>query len=266
MASIRGAWGRFLARTNDDPVKIFGVATLVALAASVVVSLTSVLLEPRQAAHLAAERAARMEAMLDALPGLRDLMLAAGVDTLETRMVDLSDGSFAPGTDPAGYDLAAAAADPETGVALPPEADIAGLKRRAPLAPVYLLQKDGDLALLVLPVRGVGYQSTIEAMLALEGDLRTIAALSIVAQGETPGIGARIEEAEWQAKWPGTRLAGPDGTIAVEVVRGEATEPWQVDGISGATRTGNGITNMLRFWLGPWGYGPFLERLEREGL
>ncbi len=71
---------------------------------------------------------------------------------------------------------------------------IRGLKRRENHAPVYLLERDGELMLLVLPMRATGYQSTITAMLALQPDLRTVAALTITEQGDTPGLGARIEE------------------------------------------------------------------------
>jgi Na+-transporting NADH:ubiquinone oxidoreductase subunit C len=146
------------------------------------------------------------------------------------------------------------------------DADIAGIKRRANQSPVYLLQKDGDLKLIVLPVYGAGYQSTIRAALAIEADLTTIAALAIVEQGDTPGFGARIEEPEWLALWPGKKIADETGAIRIELVRGGASTPYEVDGISGATRTSNGITNMLRFWLGDKGFGPFLTRLRQEGL
>jgi Na+-transporting NADH:ubiquinone oxidoreductase subunit C len=49
-------------------------------------------------------------------------------------------------------------------------------------------------------------------------------------------------------------------------VRGTAASPYEVDAISGATVTSNGVANMLRYWLGDHGYGPFLARLAEEGL
>ncbi|MBT8476418.1 MAG: NADH:ubiquinone reductase (Na(+)-transporting) subunit C, partial [Alphaproteobacteria bacterium] len=104
-------WRRFLARPNDDSVKLFGVAILVALISAALVSITSVTLKPLQDAHLAAERAARMERMLDTLPGLRDVMEELGVDTLETRLVDLESGRFVGAADPAAFDLKAAETD-----------------------------------------------------------------------------------------------------------------------------------------------------------
>ena len=112
MSSPLAAWRSFLARPNDDRVKVFGVAFLVALGSAILVSFTSVMLKPLQEAHLEAERAARMAAMLDTLPGMRDVMAELGVDTLETRMVELETGAFANDIDPETFDLAAASADP----------------------------------------------------------------------------------------------------------------------------------------------------------
>lgn len=260
------AWRHFLARSNDDRIKIFGVAVLVALVCSVVVSSTAVMLKPLQEAHLQAERDARMAAMLDTLPGMRDLMEEAGVENLETRLVDLETGAFVTSIDVAAYDFAAAASDPEQSVSIPAEADIARLGTRAKIAPIYLLERGGDLILLVLPVSGKGYQSTIRAMLALEPDLRTIAALTITEQGDTPGLGARIEDPTWQSLWAGKQAVDENGQIIISVVRGQASEPFEVDGITGATITSNGVASMLRYWLGDDGFGPFINRLQNGAL
>jgi len=266
MADLFSPIRKFFARSNDDLVKVIGMAVLVALVSSAAVSVTAVMLKPYQDANRSAEQQARMNKMLDTLPSMRDLMLETGVDTLETRLVNLDDGSFADSADAASFDLDAALQDPEASIELEPDADIAGIKRRANQSPVYLLQKDGDLKLIVLPVYGAGYQSTIRAALAIEPDLVTIAALAIVEQGDTPGFGARIEEPEWLALWPGKKITDETGSIRIELVRGQATTPYEVDGISGATRTSTGFTNILRFWLGGKGFGPFLTRLKQEGL
>lgn len=266
MVDPQNIWQRFLARPNDDRVKTFGIAVMVALVCAVVVSATSVMLKPLQDAHLEAERAARMEAMLDTLPGMRGLMEEAGVTALETRMVDLSTGRFAPDLDPADHGGTDAASDPDTSIAIPPEADGAGIRRRENHAPVHLLERDGELMLLVLPMRATGYQSTIHAMLALEPDLRTVAALSITDHGETPGIGSRITDPAFIELWPGKQVADDSGEILIEVVRGQASGTYEVDAISGATRSSNAIGSMLKFWLGDLGFGPFLDHLEQEGL
>lgn len=266
MANPLSLWRDFLARSNDDRVKVFGVALLTALASAVFVSVASVTLKPLQDAHLEAERAARMAEMLDTLPGLRELMEEMGVDALATRMVALDTGEFLGGAEAKDFDMARAEVDPEQSVVIPPEFDVARLGRRAKMMPVHMLERDGVVLLIVLPVSGKGYQSTIRATLALEADLKTVAALTITEQGETPGLGTRVEAPEWQSLWAGKELVDEAGTIVIEVVRGTASGPHQVDAISGATVTSNGVANMLRYWLGDHGYGPLLDRLAGEGI
>jgi Na+-transporting NADH:ubiquinone oxidoreductase subunit C len=254
-------WRKFLALPNDNLTKTLVFAFLLALTASVIVSVAAVALRPYQQANLEKERQARMAEIVSALPQISGLLDETGVDALEVRIVNLSTGEFEPDIDPARYDQRQASRDPERSTELSPEADTAGLKRRADYAQVYLLRRDRRLQLVVLPVRGVGYQSMLYAYLALQADGNTIAGLTFYAQGETPGFGARVEDPAWQALWPGKKIADEDGTIRISVVRGEATGPFEVDGISGATRTSNGVANMLRFWMGNDGFGPFLRKL-----
>ena len=37
-----------------------------------------------------------------------------------------------------------------------------------------------------------------------------------------------------------------------------------LDGMAGATLTGNGITGLVQYWTGPNGFGPYLKNF-REG-
>lgn len=234
-------WRGFLALPNHSRTKTVGVAFLVALTCSLVVSVTAVTLKPLQDANRLADRAARMTGMLAVLGG--------GVP--QAHLVELASGSYVD-------------RDPGTRSELSAGRDVAGLGSREDVATVFELRDDGALRIVVLPVRGSGYQSTLKGYLALRADLNTIAALTFYEQDETPGMGARIEEDAWQALWPGKRVADADGVIRIEVVKGAGAGVHEVDGISGATRTSNGVTNLLRFWLGPDGYGPYLERLRRE--
>lgn len=254
-------WRKFLALPNDSRVKTLGVALLVALVSATVVSVTAVTLKPLQLANLERQRQARMEAMIAALPGMADILREAGADLLEMRLVDLDTGSFNTDIDPAGYNQRAAASDPARSTALSSVIDVAGIGRRANLAPVYILRRGEEIALIVLPVHGSGYQSAIYAYLALEADLNKVAALTVYEQGETPGLGSQVEDPVWQALWPGKEIADETGAIRISVIRGQASSPYEVDGITGATRTMTGITNMLHFWLGDYGFGPFLARL-----
>lgn len=255
------AWKRLLAAPNDSRGKTLVIAVIVSALSAVAVSTAAVTLGPLAEANRAAEREARLAAMIDELPGLADILRAAGAETMETLIVDLSAGGPAEGIDPGTFD-----GQSPTATALAPDEDIAGIGERPDIQRLYVLKADGAPQLVVLPVSGQGYASTIRGYLALGQGLETVAALTITEQGETPGLGANIETPGWQALWPGTELLNDAGELAVEVVRGKASEDWQVDGITGATRTGNGITNMIRFWVGPNGFGPVLDKLKAGEL
>jgi Na+-transporting NADH:ubiquinone oxidoreductase subunit C len=244
MASLNPlAWWRgFLRLPNDSPAKTAGVALLVALACSLVVSVSAVTLRPLQNANRLAESSAQLLEMLEAM----------GEGVPDTRMVELATGAYVN-------------RDPGTTTELPAERDRAGLGSREDVATVYELRDAGKLRLVILPVRGAGYQSILKGYLALKADLNTVAALNFYEQDETPGMGARIEEDAWQVLWPGKQVADAGGVIRIEVVKGAGAGLHEVDGISGATRTGNGVSRLLRFWLGPDGYGPYLDRLKTEG-
>ena len=60
MADPLSLWRGFLARPNDDRLKVFGMAMLVSLVCAVTLSSTSVLLRPYLVAHLEAERRSDM--------------------------------------------------------------------------------------------------------------------------------------------------------------------------------------------------------------
>lgn len=255
-------WRRFLALPNDSPSKTFLVAFMVAVVSAVAVAFTAVALKPLQDANVARDRQERMAEMLVSVPGLADILGQVDAEAVETRLVDLNTGEFNESVDPGGYDMAAAANDPGRSIALVPADDIAGLGRRANLAPVHFVRdQDGGILLVVLPGHAQGYQSTIRAYIALQGDLNTIAAVSIYEQGETPGLGTRIAEPDWQGSWAGKQVMGEDGTVQIEVVRSGASGSHQVDAITGATRSSMGVSNLVRFWLGKDGFGPFLAKL-----
>jgi len=254
-------WRRFLALPNDSRIKTLGVAFLVALVSAMAVSVTSVVLKPRQQAHLDAVRESKLTALIGTLPGLADILRETGAETLSTVIVDLATGRIATATDPARYDYLAAQTDPDQTTVLASEQDVAGIGRRPKHAPAFLVRGKDGLALVVLPVYGTGYQSTIRAYLALSADLNTIAGLSIYEQAETPGLGSRIADPDWQALWSGRQAVAPTGEIIIRVVQGSASGPSEVDGISGATRSSTGVARLVQFWLGPDGFGPFLANL-----
>ena len=259
-AADRNPWRRFLALPNDSRAKTLAVAFLVSAVCAALVSGATVLLRPIQAANRAAEETARIAALVEGIPGMAALLAQSG-GTLSTVVVDLPRGRAADGIAPG--DLEAALADPALWTTLDPAADIAGLGRRPNLAQVFLLRDGETVSLVLLPLTGQGYGGRIDAILALQGDMNTIAGVAITRHSETPGLGGRIDEAAWQAGFPGTAARDAAGDMRFRVARGTATGPHEVDGITGATRTGQGVTQMVRFWLGPDGYGPLLDAIRR---
>lgn len=247
-------WRAFTALPAESARKTLIVVATVSLVSAIVVSIAAVTLRPLQRANLERERQAQIVAVVSRAIG--------DTGPLDAYVVDLATGKIAPDMDPVTFDQAAAARKPEQSIALTKDADIAGLGRRAKHAAVFVRRRGGKPVLIVLPVHGKGYQSTLFGYLALRGDGNTVAALTFYNQGDTPGLGARITEPAWQALWPGKLLADKNGVIKIVVVRGKASGPHQVDGITGATRTGSGVTNLLRFWLGDHGFGPFLANLK----
>lgn len=254
-------WRRLLAAPNESRGKMLVMAFLVSGLSALAVSTAAVLLGPRLDANRGAERQARLEAMLTELPALAALL--QGADGLDIIVADLTTGGAAD-VDPDAFDPDLLGDDRTT--ALSEDQDIAGIGTRPDLAQIYVARDGSDIAAVILPVYGQGYQSVIRAFLALEGDLNTVAGLTITEQGETPGLGANIATDSWQGKWPGTLLADDTGTIRVSVVKGGAEPPFEVDAITGATRTSNGVENMIRFWVGPDGFGPVLEALRAGDL
>ena len=81
--------------------------------------------------------------------------------------------------------------------------------------------------------------------------------------GETPGLGGEVDNPVWKAKWRGKKAFDDDWNVIVEVVKGPEADN-EVDALSGATITSRGVTNMLKYWLGKEGFGPFLEKLKTD--
>ncbi len=182
---------------------------------------------------------------------------------VQPRVVDLETGAY---VDAPGYDQRSAAKDPEASVAIPSDQDIAKIRRRAKRASVYLVEEDGRVQRIVLPVHGYGLWSTMYAFVALEADANTIYGLQFYEQAETAGLGARVTDPEWVAQFRGKRVYDEQGEARVEVVKGlvDAGSPmagYQVDGLSGATLTADGVTYLLRYWLGAQGFETYLGKV-----
>ena len=258
-------------RSRDSVSNTLMVAINVSLVCSLLVAGAAVLLKPKQ---LQNETEYRQRIILDvaglAQPGTDPAVAFAAIDA---RMVELSTGDYVDSPAVEGFDPDAAASDPELGVRIPEESDIASIRRRARFAPVYLVRSGDAIEQIILPVYGSGLWSTLYGYLALEPDGNTILGMRFYRHAETPGLGDQIDKPAWRAKWRGKRLLDADGEPRIEVIRGAVAEAapgvmddstYQVDGLAGATLTGRGVTNLIHYWVGPQGFGPYLAKLREH--
>jgi Na+-transporting NADH:ubiquinone oxidoreductase subunit C len=167
---------------------------------------------------------------------------------------------------PANFDPRKAAKDPKLSVEIPPELDRAKIKRREIAAPVYLVKEGDRVVQYVLPVYGKGLWSTLYGFVALEADLRTISGITFYEHGETPGLGGEVDNERWKEQWRGKSAFDEAGEPQIDVIKGrvEAGTPGaehQIDGLSGATITSNGVEGLVNYWLGADGFGPYFERV-----
>ena len=263
---------------KDSPLSVLRVALLVSLLSSVVVAATAVGLLPMQQENRRRDR----EHQLLAIVGLDDASLSAEQtsklfrERITPHLVDLDTGEYLtapPGEgefDPLTWEGARAAVNPAWSRRLTSEEDFAGLQRRERYAVVYMLMQGKQIETLILPVRGYGLWSTLYGFLAVDGDLNTVRGLRFYDHKETPGLGGEVDNPRWQAKWPGKRVFGDDGAVKLRVGKPGGTDTaensrWHVDALAGATLTSDGVDAMIRFWLGPTGYGPYLQNLRQSG-
>ncbi|MFC0665343.1 Na(+)-translocating NADH-quinone reductase subunit C [Azotobacter chroococcum] len=261
-----------MSNQKESTVRTLAVAIVVCLVCSVFVAGAAVALKSTQIENKELDK----QRSILAIAGLGDADLsgkqvkALYKERIVAKVVDLESGTFSDAQDVNTFDPLKAAKDPKLSDALPGEQDIASIKRRERLTTVYLVEKDGQLDTLILPVRGYGLWSTLYGFMALKGDLNTVVGMGFYQHAETPGLGGEVDNPKWKALWPGKTLFDEDGKLAVDIVKGnvDSQSPkatHQVDGLAGATLTSNGVENLLRFWLGQKGFGPFIANLRNGG-
>lgn len=261
---------KFRALPKDSPGKTLAVGLVVSLCSAVLVAGAAILLRPQFQLNQEQNRQRNILAAAELLTS------GASVEELfsqiEPRVVNLETGKYAPGIDPESLVGARAAAAREPGVPVPADIDIAFIKRRPSYAVVYIIREAGELSGIVLPVYGYGLWSTMYGYIALGADANTVIGLRFYEHGETPGLGGEIDDPDWQAQWRGKKIYGESGEPLIEVVKGQAASgaagktraAYQIDGIAGATLTGRGVTNLLRYWLGDQGFGPYLKNIRES--
>ncbi|MCF7796501.1 MAG: NADH:ubiquinone reductase (Na(+)-transporting) subunit C [Lentisphaeria bacterium] len=135
--------------------------------------------------------------------------------------------------------------------------------------PIYLLKdKSDDVIAYCIPIEGKGLWSTIHGYLALEADLNTVRGVTFYDHGETPGLGGEISQQWFQDNFSGKKILDESGNlVSITVAKGQVRDDAKgkehlVDGISGATLTGNGINQFLFSDLER--YNPYFEEIRNQ--
>ena len=258
----------FFSLPNDNIVKTIGVATLLCLLCSVVVSGAAVLLKPLQVANKLQDKRSNIltvAGISDANKSVDELF-----SQIEARVVTMATGEFTDEVDANTFDQRKAANDSQYRKNLSGNEDIASIRGMSKLGNVYLLRDGSQVSKIILPIKGYGLWSTMYGFIALESDATTVSGITFYEHIETPGLGGEIENKKWQAGWKGKKIVNAQGEPVLTLVKGGVSDTtadaeYKVDALSGATLTSNGVSNLIQFWMGDDAFGPFLERVRADG-
>ena len=250
---------------NDSTGKTILVAALLCIVCSIVVSTAAVQLRPAQKAN-------------KALDFNRNILAAAGIleegvpideqfEKIQAKVIDLSTGKFTDEFEGKTFVQRKLEKDPSMSESLSSDVDIAGLSRRENYSNVWIVEEEGQVSKVILPIRGYGLWSTLRGFIALESDLNTVVGLGYYEHAETPGLGGEVDNPRWKGIWTGKSVYDESGDVALSVIKGAVTSgtanaEYKIDGLSGATLTSDGVTYMIQFWLGENGFKPFLTNLQ----
>ena len=250
---------------GNEGLRTITVAGLLCFVCSILVSATVVALRPQQAinAELDMKKNILMSAgMLKSGDDINEVF-----DTLETIIVDFETGKKVEIEDPKSYNQIAASKDPKQLVKIPTNLDVGSLNTRSKLAKVYVKRDEaGAIDTIILNVWGKGLWSTMYGFIALASDTTTIKGFAYYSQGETPGLGGEVDNPNWKKQWIGKQLFDEDFNVKFAVNKGAVDNTmeianYRVDGLSGATITGNGVTTSMSYWFGDHGYAKFLSNV-----
>ena len=110
---------------------------------------------------------------------------------------------------------------------------------------LYECQIDGK-NIVVASLKGMGLWGGISGYLAIDPEGKVYGAY-FNHEGETAGLGAEIKDSQaWQEKFIGKQIWDENGNVVLSVVKKVENPATQVDCVTGATLTSNGVDAMLK--------------------
>ena len=123
--------------------------------------------------------------------------------------------------------------------------------------------KVADEDIYVVPIYGMGLWGPINGYVAVKADGKTIYGAYFNHESETAGLGAEIKDSkDWQEKFIGKQIYSDDGNVALSVEKNVANPASEVDAVTGATLTSNGVRDMLQDGFAK--YACFFKSLEQK--
>lgn len=111
----------------------------------------------------------------------------------------------------------------------------------------YLCETKAGNKKYVFPLKGMGLWGGISGYVAVDDDLNTIFGVYFNHESETAGLGSEIKDSQaWQEKFIGKKIFDENGRVVLSVVKKVEDPATQVDCVTGATLTSNGVDAMLK--------------------
>lgn len=133
--------------------------------------------------------------------------------------------------------------------------------------PLFIAEREGE-EYYIIPMRGQGLWDAIWGYMALDNEL-VVKGVYFDHASETAGLGSNIRERFFMDDFHGEHVYDAQGNLqGITVAKGnmdplnQRKEDHKVDAIAGSTITGDGVTNMIRKYLGL--YHPYLQQLKAQ--
>ena len=255
---------------NESIVKTIGVAFVICLICSLVVSISAVSLRDLQKENKLNDKRIKILQVADIYDP--SISIAEQFSELESKFIDFNTGLMMDEYNNFSideYDQIVVTKDPNLSSKVPSSEDIAIIKNRENVGKIYILRDEvGTIDKLVLPIRGYGLWGTLYGYISIEEDFNTVSGIEFYDHKETPGLGAEVDNPKWKAQWKGKKIY-KDNKVNLAVIKGkveagDSESTYKIDGLSGATITSRGVTNMVAYWFGESGYSSLLRELNYE--
>jgi len=231
-------------RESNAYTLIFAVVMVVVVASALAIAATS--LQPMQAENIKIEKMQNILSTIGLSSTKEDAQETYSKYITESIALDNNGEIVAEGDEAFGIDLAK-------------EYKLDKDQQRFPL---FVADVEGD-KYYIIPLYGAGLWNSIWGYISLEEDANTVKGTVFSHAGETPGLGAEITQEWFQQRFVGEKIKDESGNfVGVNVQKGYSggnnKDDNAVDAISGATITGDGVTNMIHERLEY--YIPYLEK------